>query len=854
MARLTRRTPNVYRPAATGTATDVFDDSHEFFDDVHGRIVLSQLERDCVDTPEFQRLFRIGQLGFIDLVYHTASHTRGMHSIGTCGMAKHLLDVLKQNAPKFHALRKRMGVSEPEPPRISRSECALIRLGALLHDLPHGPFSHDIEKKTHVILLPESLGGGKVRVKSHYGPYEKHDDFARNPALYTLLFDTEASILARVLRFHSPSFWDLIRSEMGTFPLLRRFVDKAHEMDWSTASDDSLATLLFHLLVFEDPELSGRQHAIDIRKSFDTEATSPWGLGPEKGWSELHRIWYQPFRHDIIGNTLSADLLDYLQRDLKHLAIPKGLDLKLLDYYTLAPMNFGQQTTPETESAERSLFTSRPLAAGQAPVLFRCAIDLNDYKRGTVRSERVNDVFRLLDLRHEIHEKAVFHRVVQSAMAMLCRAVLVTEPRPTPKELYGLDTASPVMSGDDQFLGKLMAAKVATRKYACNHSLPQKLIERRVYRPLMIAPGNRIDILLEGVCSPGDMKEREGMLRALAAIIDSRYFSPLLMLASWCIEKLLEHALADEEDVDRFIGQVSTSPALLEWAIKDIRPKRVIIWTTPYKQLYKDPALLVRVAEKVATIEELRTIKAGNGRAHDVSALRTRAMAAMQDAETKYEGLWKFYVFLSDGLFYTGALARLLPDHPCATDLEAHRAHLEAAQNLAIRAIRAAWDVWESGLKRGEMVRLDEQIAARELATLLRVFSGDGYRFRTLYAHIVSRVSAVEVDQYLHGKPPTKCRDVRYKYDLPGSWPDVLDDLGVEPEDRKTLEELLRTLSVDLNTLAREEIVEIAERLCAVREPLVEFVHAEAARGESPFPPSLLKRAWRNEPGWEQRT
>jgi hypothetical protein len=43
---------------------------------------LNSVERDAVDTPEFQRLFRISQLGFVDLVYQTANHTRGIHSIG----------------------------------------------------------------------------------------------------------------------------------------------------------------------------------------------------------------------------------------------------------------------------------------------------------------------------------------------------------------------------------------------------------------------------------------------------------------------------------------------------------------------------------------------------------------------------------------------------------------------------------------------------------------------------------------------------------------------------------------------------------------------------------------------------
>ena len=55
---------------------DLFTDEFEFQDDVHGSIFLNRLERDAVDSPEFQRLFRLGQLGFVDLVYPTANHSR----------------------------------------------------------------------------------------------------------------------------------------------------------------------------------------------------------------------------------------------------------------------------------------------------------------------------------------------------------------------------------------------------------------------------------------------------------------------------------------------------------------------------------------------------------------------------------------------------------------------------------------------------------------------------------------------------------------------------------------------------------------------------------------------------------
>lgn len=38
-------------------------------DDIHGQILLNWIERDVIDSPEFQRPFRLSQLGFVDLVY-----------------------------------------------------------------------------------------------------------------------------------------------------------------------------------------------------------------------------------------------------------------------------------------------------------------------------------------------------------------------------------------------------------------------------------------------------------------------------------------------------------------------------------------------------------------------------------------------------------------------------------------------------------------------------------------------------------------------------------------------------------------------------------------------------------------
>lgn len=90
----------------------------------------SELERTLwkvVQTRTFQRLRRIKQLGFSELVYPGASHSRFSHSIGVFHTAKQLMAVVSRH------------VSQP-----SKEQRALA--AALVHDVGHGPFSHSFEK------------------------------------------------------------------------------------------------------------------------------------------------------------------------------------------------------------------------------------------------------------------------------------------------------------------------------------------------------------------------------------------------------------------------------------------------------------------------------------------------------------------------------------------------------------------------------------------------------------------------------------------------------------------------------------------------------------------------------------
>jgi HD superfamily phosphohydrolase len=74
-----------------------------------------------IDTPEFQRLHWIRQLGMCYLVYPGAVHTRFQHSLGTMALADQIARKLNTKYP------------------------AEVTFAALLHDIGHFPLSHSFE-------------------------------------------------------------------------------------------------------------------------------------------------------------------------------------------------------------------------------------------------------------------------------------------------------------------------------------------------------------------------------------------------------------------------------------------------------------------------------------------------------------------------------------------------------------------------------------------------------------------------------------------------------------------------------------------------------------------------------------
>jgi len=98
-------------------------------DPVYGFIKIPyDLVYDLIETPLFQRMRRIRQLGLTNFVYPGANHTRFQHAVGAMHLMGQAIEVIR---------------SKGHP--INDEEARAVTIAILLHDIGHGPFSHSLE-------------------------------------------------------------------------------------------------------------------------------------------------------------------------------------------------------------------------------------------------------------------------------------------------------------------------------------------------------------------------------------------------------------------------------------------------------------------------------------------------------------------------------------------------------------------------------------------------------------------------------------------------------------------------------------------------------------------------------------
>lgn len=321
-------------PAADGRPSSPTAGSlQEFFIPVHGLVRLHEDELPIVDHPAFQRLGFVYQLGQTYVVYRGATHTRLEHAVGTRHVAELMIEALKRNCSQGEPDPDRLEGEWQLDVRLNPTEERFVRLGALLHDIGHLPAGHTLEDELGLL-----------------GAHDRHERLR-------LVFDRNT--------------WSGVEVERT----LREIIDERF-------AADAIASGLRHPK--GGPALTPTE-IVELLISKEPPPVSP----------------SDAFRHgvcrDIIGNTICADLLDYLHRDWYHIGKERFFDTRLLEY-----LEIRARETPSGRDA-------------------RLVINLRSGHR--VRTDAVTAILDLLESRYQLAEIALFHRTKLSAAAMLERAI-----------------------------------------------------------------------------------------------------------------------------------------------------------------------------------------------------------------------------------------------------------------------------------------------------------------------------------------------------------------------------------------------------------------------------------------------
>lgn len=305
-------------------------------DPIHGDIHTTVLEQAIMDTSPFQRLRRVRQLGTTHAVYPGATHTRFSHSLGALRVVQDLLDGVMAQHEGRRAVPDLIAQWLEENPADAARDIAqavvLARLGALLHDLCHVPFGHSIEDDLKVLV-----------------------DHDANGARFKTLWDQLAAELPSRVARH-------LRHDTDDQPVI-----------------DSLRTLI-------DPngKLHHQLRPLIISKDEHAEALAAKGA-----------LQY-PFTADLVGNTICADLLDYLRRDHVYTGLPAAIGHRFTSAFFIVPK-------------------------GRGPYSQRVA--LNIMQDGYERTDVISELLKALRYRYELSERALYHHAKLAADVMIAKAL-----------------------------------------------------------------------------------------------------------------------------------------------------------------------------------------------------------------------------------------------------------------------------------------------------------------------------------------------------------------------------------------------------------------------------------------------
>jgi HD superfamily phosphohydrolase len=382
-------------------------------DQIYGPKVLTPLAVEIIDTPEFQRLEGIKQLGFANVTYRGAEHTRLSHSIGTYFITKTIMRRIVQNHERFgydhpgkdlpdsfSLFPNNVKASTPTCQSRWRGITEIVSLAALLHDITHVPFGHTLEDEFENI-------------------YDRHDTLA-GPRLYKLLFHDDSHLSKLLsntkkirLEISNKELKQLLyvilswKEQVDTKKLTGFGFDKmiSDEEDKRKNELEKKEVALMECKIEEEKRLI-ELHKYQINQYLDR-------LKLLRNWHNCfvnkERNMFHPFMSDVIANTICADLLDYLPRDRMNLGMEYSQHDRIQRFLTIRA-----GTLYDNEGLRLSILVTRRQKGGQ-------------------RRDVATAVLRIMRERYEMAELVYYHHKKAAVSSMLATLVEIC-PKPNDDE------------------------------------------------------------------------------------------------------------------------------------------------------------------------------------------------------------------------------------------------------------------------------------------------------------------------------------------------------------------------------------------------------------------------------------
>jgi deoxynucleoside triphosphate triphosphohydrolase SAMHD1 len=392
------QSPELKRPKQFHLKQLKYSDTTNTNDECHHTIKICPVMKAIIDTPHFQRLRGLKQLGTAEYLYMNADHNRFQHSVGVAHLANLMVTKLKEKQPNL---------------QITDKDVLCVTLAGLLHDIGHGPFSHVYDG-----VFPKQL---KEHLRKHPSLGRHYSGLPGKPKGWVhedgsnMMIDAMLEYLGLAIDMdHLDDPLRQIGSGVAA-ESLRVFYNPVHSSEDNNKSSDVMTSRDW---IFIKEAIQGK--SLDKPSSLANQPRDSSGF---IGRPHIHK----EFLYDIVSNRhnyLDVDKIDYYARDERRTLKGNGeIDRRLIEECVVA---WGECPQPKK--------------------CFRCRVHQEQRQHLMIAwpVKCATTVANFFHQRFRNHSKIYQHKTTQAATYMVADIMTSADPYYRIKVVDDIDNSKPV--------------------------------------------------------------------------------------------------------------------------------------------------------------------------------------------------------------------------------------------------------------------------------------------------------------------------------------------------------------------------------------------------------------------------